>query len=59
MDEFVGSVPPKHGSEERGRLLTTLPDLLQALRIGLESVDLDDAWDPFFAQLIRLGACPT
>jgi hypothetical protein len=54
MDELVWSVTPKHGAEERGRLLTALPDLLKRLRRGLESVDLDDAWDPFFAQLIRL-----
>ncbi len=54
MDDLVWSVVPKQGPAERNRLLTTLPDLLKRLRIGLESVNLNDAWDPFFAQLIRL-----
>ena len=54
MDDLLWSVVPKQGSEERNRLLATLPDLLKRLRVGLESVDLNDAWDPFFAELIRL-----
>ena len=54
MDDLLWSVSPKQGSEERTRLLANLPDLLQRLRNGLESVDLGDAWDPFFARLIRI-----
>jgi hypothetical protein len=54
MEDLVWSVTPKQAAEERNRLLTTLPDLLKRLRVGLESVDLNDAWDPFFAQLIRI-----
>ncbi|MFZ0790687.1 MAG: DUF1631 family protein, partial [Chromatiaceae bacterium] len=54
MDELLWSVEPKNGPEERNRLLTTLPDLLKRLRSGLEAVGLGDAWDPFFAHLIRL-----
>lgn len=54
MDDLVWSVAPKQCPEERSRLLATLPALLKKLRVGLESVDLKDAWDPFFAQLIRL-----
>ena len=54
MDDLVWSVAPKHSPEERSRLLATLPELLKRLRMGLESVDLKEAWDPFFTQLIRL-----
>ncbi len=54
MDELLWSVEPKQGPEDRNRLLTTLPDLLKRLRSGLEAVGLGDAWDPFFAHLIRL-----
>ena len=54
VDDLVWSVAPKQAPEERNRLLATLPDLLKRLRVGLESANLKDAWDPFFAQLIRL-----
>jgi hypothetical protein len=54
MDDLLWSVRPKQGSAERDRLLATLPELLQRLQHGLESVDLGDAWDPFFAKLIRI-----
>jgi hypothetical protein len=54
MDDLLWSVEPKRGPEERNLLLTSLPDLLKRLRTGLESVGLVGAWDPFFAQLIRL-----
>jgi len=54
MDDLLWSVEPKHGSQDRDRLLTSLPDLLRRLRTGLEESGLNEAWDPFFAQLIRL-----
>ncbi len=54
MDNLVWSVAPKPSPEERNRLLATIPHLLKKLRAGLESADLQDAWDPFFTQLIRL-----
>jgi len=54
MDDLLWSVEPKHGSEDRDRLLTSLPELLRRLRMGLEQTGLNEAWDPFFAQLIRL-----
>ena len=54
MDDLLWSVTPKQGSEARNRLLATLPELLQRLQTGLDSVDLRDVWDPFFAQLIRI-----
>jgi hypothetical protein len=54
MDDLVWSVAPKPSPEERNRLLATIPELLKKLRAGLESADLQDAWDPFFTQLIRL-----
>ena len=54
MDDLVWSVAPKHCAEDRNRLLTSLPDLLKKLRLGLESASLKEAWDPFFTQLIRL-----
>ncbi len=54
MDDLLWSVEPKGDSEERNRLLGALPDLLARLRTGLDALGLGDAWDPFFAQLIRL-----
>jgi hypothetical protein len=54
MDELIWSVQSKEGAEERNRLLTALPDLLKRLRRGLDTVDLQEAWDPFFDRLIRL-----
>jgi hypothetical protein len=54
MEDLLWSLGPKRRAEDRGRLLTTLPGLLKRLRTGLETVRGTDAWDPFFAQLIRL-----
>ena len=54
MDHLIWSVGPKRRAEDRGRLLKTLPGLLKQLRTDLEALGLKDAWDPFFAQLIRL-----
>ena len=54
MDELLWSVAPKRGSTERRRLLTALPGLLGRLRQPIEAVGLQDAWDPFFSQLIQL-----
>lgn len=54
MDELIWSVEPKFGATERDRLLVLLPDLLKRLRLGLEGVDLEGAWDDFFSELIRL-----
>ncbi|EGV18072.1 DUF1631 domain-containing protein [Thiocapsa marina] len=54
MDDLIWSVKPKDTAQERSRLLTALPDLLKRLRRGLETVHLEEAWDPFFDRLIRL-----
>jgi hypothetical protein len=54
MDDLIWSVKPKGTAQERSRLLTALPDLLKRLRRGLETVHLEEAWDPFFDRLIRL-----
>lgn len=54
MDDLIWSVESKETAEERSRLLTALPDLLKRLRKGLETVHLEEAWDPFFDRLIRL-----
>ncbi|NCC29032.1 MAG: DUF1631 domain-containing protein [Gammaproteobacteria bacterium] len=54
MDDLIWSVKPKDTATERSRLLTALPDLLKRLRRGLETVHLEEAWDPFFDRLIRL-----
>jgi hypothetical protein len=54
MEDLVWSVGPKRRADDRGRLLTTLPGLLKRLRAGLAAAGANDAWDPFFAQLIRL-----
>ncbi|MGE5153469.1 MAG: DUF1631 domain-containing protein [Bdellovibrio bacteriovorus] len=54
MDDLLWSIEPKVGPEDRARLLGTLPALLKRLRSALEPLDIGDAWDPFFAQLIRL-----
>ena len=59
MDEcstsnLIWSVQPKRGAAERNRLLTLLPDLLKRLRTAIEAVGRNDAWDPFFGQLIKL-----
>jgi hypothetical protein len=54
MDDLLWSVAPKRGAEERNRLLTSLPDLLRRLRVPLESVGQQDAWDAFFSELIKL-----
>jgi hypothetical protein len=54
MDDLLWSIEPKAGPEDRARLLGTLPALLKGLRMPLEALGITDAWDPFFAQLIRL-----
>ena len=54
LDDLLWSVLPKHGHQERNRLLTLLPDLLKRLRTGLDAAGLDGVWDPFFAQLVGL-----
>ncbi|HYN76548.1 MAG TPA: DUF1631 family protein [Lamprocystis sp. (in: g-proteobacteria)] len=54
LDDLLWSVLPKHGAQERNRLLTLIPDLLRRLRTGLETAGLDGVWDPFFAQLVGL-----
>lgn len=54
MDDLIWSVGPKRRAEDRERLLTVLPGLLKRLRDDLDALGLRDAWDPFFAQLIRL-----
>jgi len=54
LDELIWSVQPKRGAAERTRLLTLLPDLLKRLRTAIEAVGRNDAWDPFFGQLIKL-----
>lgn len=54
MDDLLWSVEPKQAAEDRRRFLGALPDLLKRLRAGLQAVDMEDAWDPFFSQLIRL-----
>ncbi|QVL47753.1 MAG: DUF1631 domain-containing protein [Thiocapsa sp.] len=54
MDDLIWSVKPKDTATERNRLLTALPDLLKRLRRGLETVHLEEAWDPLFDRLIRL-----
>ncbi|WP_026199281.1 DUF1631 domain-containing protein [Lamprocystis purpurea] len=54
LDDLIWSVQPKRGAAERNRLLTLLPDLLKRLRIAIEAVGRNDAWDPFFGQLIKL-----
>ncbi|WP_373510257.1 DUF1631 domain-containing protein [Thiocapsa sp.] len=54
MDDLIWSVQPKDTADERNRLLTALPDLLTRLRRGLETIHLEEAWDPFFDRLIRL-----
>jgi len=54
MDDLLWSVAPKRGAAERNRLLTSLPDLLRRLRVPIEALGLQEAWDPFFSQLIRL-----
>jgi hypothetical protein len=54
LDDLLWSVQPKRGAAERNRLLTLLPDLLKRLRTAIEAVGRNDAWDPFFGQLIKL-----
>jgi hypothetical protein len=54
LDDLIWSVQPKRGAAERNRLLTLLPDLLKRLRTAIEAVGRNDAWDPFFSQLIKL-----
>ncbi len=54
MDDLLWSLERKTSPEDRARLLGTLPSLLKRLRTSLEALDITDAWDPFFAQLIRL-----
>ncbi|WP_295584312.1 DUF1631 domain-containing protein [uncultured Lamprocystis sp.] len=54
LDDLIWSVQPKRGAAERNRLLTLLPDLLKRLRTAIEAVGRNDAWDPFFGQLIKL-----
>ena len=54
MDELIWSVEPKASAAERDRLVVLLPDLLKRLRAGLARVELEDAWDGFFSDLIQL-----
>lgn len=54
MEDLVWSVIPKTGAEERRRLIEMLPGLLNRLRSGLASVDMEDEWDGFFARLVHL-----
>jgi hypothetical protein len=54
LDDLLWSIEPKAAPEDRARLLGILPALLKRLRTALEALDIGDAWDPFFAQLIRL-----
>lgn len=54
MDDLIWSVGPQRRAEDRSRLLATLPGLLKGLRGDLAALGDEDAWDPFFAQLIRL-----
>jgi hypothetical protein len=54
LDDLLWSVQPKRGAAERNRLLMLLPDLLKRLRTAIEAVGCNDAWDPFFGELIKL-----
>jgi len=54
MDDLVWSVVPKTTEEDRRRLLDMLPGMLHRLRSGLTAAGLGQAWDPFFAQVVRL-----
>ncbi len=54
MDELMWSVTPKTTAGERERLLKLLPNLLKRLRQNLEQLQLDEAWEAFFSELIRL-----
>ncbi|MBK1642068.1 hypothetical protein CKO12_09310 [Chromatium okenii] len=54
MDELIWSVTPKTTAVDRERLLKLLPNLLKRLRQNLEQLQLDEAWEAFFSELIRL-----
>ncbi|MBK1695230.1 hypothetical protein CKO09_10860 [Chromatium weissei] len=54
MDDLIWSVELKTSAAERERLLALLPNLLKRLRQNLEQLKLDEAWDAFFRELIRL-----
>jgi hypothetical protein len=56
MDDLVWSVTPKTDAEERRRLLGMLPGLLNRLRSGLKSIDMEDEWDRFYQRLVHLHA---
>lgn len=57
MDDLVWSVRPKHGAEERQRLVKVLPKLLGGLKNGLETTQVDLAVrEAFFAELVKLHA---
>jgi len=55
MDDLLWSVAPKENSEERKQLVGTLPGLLRALHIGLDSIRLSqESRSEFFDQLVTL-----
>jgi hypothetical protein len=57
MDDLVWSVLPKHGAEERRRLVQVLPTLLRGLRDGLDEAGVGtEVRDEFFAELVKLHA---
>lgn len=57
MDELVWSIRPKHGAEERQRLVKMLPQLLGGLKAGLEITGADaSVREAFFTELVKLHA---
>ncbi len=54
MDRLIWSIAPKKTAEERRRLVSELPGLLQNLRQGMELIDMPtEARETFFASLAR------
>ncbi|HFD81010.1 MAG TPA: DUF1631 domain-containing protein [Gammaproteobacteria bacterium] len=54
MDELIWSVKPKRTPEERKRLVSLQPGLLQRLRAGMERLSIDvTERDDFIARLVR------
>jgi hypothetical protein len=54
MDDLIWSVSPKHSSEDRKKLLVTLPKMLKWLEQGLQFLGVDDTErKPFFNELAR------
>lgn len=57
MQDLVWSVAPKHGAEERRRLVRIIPALLRGLREGLDDAGIDrPIQEEFFSALVRLHA---